>query len=80
MQKFISTKELYRNLKNISQEAENGTVFIVLKHSKPAYKITPLEEGASRNTKFSLKDISSFTFRSKNKEKNLALEYKKIIY
>jgi len=80
MTKFISTKQLYKNLKIISQEAENGTVFIVLKHSKPVYKIVPLEKKVKQKSKYSLKDISKFTFHSKNKENNLALKYKKFIY
>ncbi len=81
MQKFVSTKELYTNFKKVSEEVQNGTTFIVLKYSQPAYKITPLEEeekGGSK--KYRLEDLSQFVFKSKNKEKDLATSFKKYIY
>jgi len=48
MQKFISQKQLYSNMKSVTDEVQNGTTFIVLKYSKPAYRIAPLEEGEEK--------------------------------
>ena len=81
MQKFISTKSLYTNFKKISDEVQKGTTFIVLKHSRPAYQITPLSTENFEEKKYTLKDIDQFTFQGKNKkEKNLATNFKKYIY
>lgn len=81
MQKFISQKQLYSNVKNISDEVQQGTTFIVLKYSKPAYKIVPLDEEYSQNQKaYTIQDIDKFTFKSKNKENNLATSYKEDLY
>ena len=81
MPKFISQKQLYSNVKAISDEVQNGTTFIVLKYSKPAYKIVPLYEKKNQSKKkYTMKDLDKFIFKSKNKETNLATNYKKYIY
>ena len=84
MQKLISTKALYGNFKQISDEVQKGTVFIVLKYSQPAYKIVPLDKEdytiAIGKKIHKMDDITEFTFKSKNKEKNLAGTFKKYIY
>ncbi len=81
MQKFVSTKELYANFKKVSEEVQKGTTFIVLKYSQPAYKITPLEDGEKdESKKYKLGDLSQFVFKSKNKEKDLATNFKNYIY
>jgi len=79
MQKMIPIKELYGNLKKISDDVENWTTFVVLKYSKPVYKISPIWEEKD-NKKYNINDISKFIFKSKNEESNLALNYKKYIY
>ena len=75
---MISTKELYTSLKRVSDAVEAGTTFIVLKHSKPVYRISPILE--EENKKYNIEDINKFIFKSKNKENDLALNYKKYIY
>ena len=85
MQKFVSTKALYGNFKKISDQVQQGTVFIVLKHSQPVYKIVPLEQqdlvvDLGKGKKHKIDEIKNFTFESKNKEKNLATDFKKYIY
>jgi len=81
MQKSISTKALYSHLKKIGEEVSSlRTTYVVLKHSRPIFKIVPLEEnGVSK--KYKVSDIDSFTFSSvTKKEKSLATNYKKYIY
>lgn len=80
MAQFISTKELYSQLKTVSEKVQQGTTFIVLKHSKPVYKITPLEESTRKEKKYNLQNISDFIFTSKKKGKDLATTFKKHIY
>ena len=81
MQTFISTKDLYSNIKKVNEQVQKGMTFVVLKYSRPAYKITPLEQADTEISKqYTLKDISKFTFTSKNPEKNLAIDFKKHIY
>ena len=81
MTQFISTKQLYANLKKVSEAVQKGTVFIVLKHSQPVYKIVPFtEEDEKKSDNYQLKDISKFIFESKNKNKNLCQNYKKYLY
>lgn len=81
MQKFISAKALYSDLKKVGEEVQSlGTIFIVLKHSKPAFKITPVEEKEPQK-KYKLSDIRSFGFSGKRKdEHDLATNYKKYLY
>lgn len=77
--KTISTKDLYFNFKNISDEVQKWTIFTVLKYSKPVYKIVPIENKIEK--KYNLSDLNNFIFESKNNnEKNLATDFKKYIY
>ena len=82
MQKFISQKQLYSSIKQVSEAVQNGDVFIVLKYSKPAYKIVPLDDEttARDGKKYTKQDIHNFVFRSANKEQNLATDFKKHLY
>lgn len=81
MQKYVPATQLYSRFKSISDEVEkNNVTFIVLKHSRPVYKITPMET-ENEEKKYSLTDIKKHTFRSKNpKEKNLSTGFKKYLY
>jgi antitoxin (DNA-binding transcriptional repressor) of toxin-antitoxin stability system len=79
MQKFISQKQLYSSIKQVSDDVQSGTVFIVFKHSKPAYKIVPLdEENLQAETK---KDdnVEQFIFYPKTKKKYSDEQIKKIL-
>jgi antitoxin (DNA-binding transcriptional repressor) of toxin-antitoxin stability system len=79
MTQYISQKELYGNLKKISDQVQLGTTFIVLKHSKPVYQITPLEEASPK--KYQTKDLPEFIFTSNNNQQsNLAQNYKQYLY
>ena len=84
MTNFISTKELYTNLKKVSERVMKGDSYIVLKFSKPAFTISPFqsaEQSAAQEKKYSWKDGKKFMFTGKDKkEKNLAQNFKKYIY
>lgn len=68
MQKFISQKQLYSNFKSVSDEVQAGTTFIVVKYSKPAFKISPLDGNtAVQKKKYTMKDLDKFVFKSKKK-------------
>lgn len=83
MTNFISTKELYTSLKKVSENVMKGESYIVLKFSKPAFQITPIntETSDSAKKKYSWNDAKKFMFTGKDKkEKNLAQNFKKYTY
>lgn len=81
MTKTIAKKDLYRNLKTVSDDVmKYGIVYTVFQNSKPAFCITPLEM-AHTEKKYEREDVKNFIFNSANKkEKNLATTYKKHLY
>lgn len=80
MTKTIAKKELYRKLKDISEDViKHGVIYTVLQYSKPAFYIVPIHQ--FKEKKYQKEDILKFIFQSKNKsEKNLATTYKKYLY
>jgi hypothetical protein len=78
MQKYISTKQLYSSIKQVGDDVQNGDTYIVLKYSRPAYKITPLDNKTIK--KHTIKDIEQFMFTGKKEEENLSTHYKKYLY
>ena len=69
MQKFISQKQLYSNVKSVSDAVQQGVTFIVLKYSKPAFKIVPLDDEIfSVEKKDTMQDRDKFILKSKNSE------------
>ncbi len=80
MTKTISKKELYRNLKDVSDDViQNGTTYTVVQYSKPAFQITPIQ--VAQLKKYRREDGEKFMFTGKDKSlKNLATTYKKYIY
>lgn len=77
VEKMIGIKELHRNLKNISDEAVLGGSFIVIKNSKPVFRIVPLE-GEDKAQKYSLQDLKNLQFESK--EKSFSKDIDNIMY
>lgn len=77
MTSFVSTIDLHRNLKKITDQVMKGSTIIVLKHSKPAFKISPLE--IAQQTTYSKQDVLNFSFSSTS-DKDLSLTYKQYIY
>ena len=76
MTHIIGIKELHRNLKNISQEVQKGSVFIVVKHGKPVFEINPYQEKIEK--KYQLADFMKLRFSSS--EGNLSKIVDKIVY
>ena len=74
--KMIGIKELHQSLKTVSEEAKQGQSFIVIKNSKPVFKIVPL----TGNTlpKYSLDDFKKVQF--KVRDKNLSKKVDNIMY
>lgn len=80
MTKTVAKKDLYRHLKDVSEDVmKNGVIYEVLQNSKPAFYIVPLTTFSEK--KYKKEDLMKFVFDSKNKkEKDLALSYKKYLY
>lgn len=80
MTKTISKKELYRNLKDVSDDVmQNGTTYTVVQYSKPAFQITPMHSLYLK--KYRREDGKKFMFTGKDKSlRNLATTYKKYLY
>ena len=80
MNKTITKKELYKNLKAICQEVmEKGISYTVYQYSKPAFNINPLKKLPKK--KYTKKDIDKlFPIPAKNGKENLATTFKKELY
>ena len=76
--KIIGVKQLYRDLKTISEETLNGHSFIVVKNSKPVFRIEPMNNGDNKKKKYTLADFKKIQFRSRYK--NLSKNIDKIVY
>lgn len=50
-EKIIGIKEVYQNLKEITEQAKQGQSFLVVKHSNPVFKITPTDFDKKQNEK-----------------------------
>ncbi len=74
--KIISVKQLHKELKNIADLALKGHSFIVVKNSKPVFRIEPIKENKIK--KYTLDDFRKIQFRFKNK--NLSKNIDNIIY
>ena len=61
---IIGIKQLYTGLKDITEQARRGQSFLVVKNSKPAFRIEPPDEQPQRKKKYTLKDLEKITFRS----------------
>lgn len=74
-EQIIGIKQLYTNLKEISHEALYGQSFIVVKNSKPVFRIEPIE--TVKKKKYNLEDFKKIQFKG---GKNLSKNIDKIIY
>ncbi len=68
---IIGVKKLYKELKNISDQALKGQSFLVVKNSKPIFRIEPIKKFGGK--KYNLADAKKFQFviRDKNLSKNI---------
>ena len=75
VQKFISATHAQTHFKEVTDEVQKKrTSFVVLKHSRPAYRIAPLEK-LDEQSPITPKDIPVITSPG-----TYALEIDKIIY
>ena len=75
-EKLIGIKELHKNLKSVSEEAKRGQHFLVIKNSRPAFRIVPLE--ANKIPKYTLDSLKKLQFNSRHK--NLSKNVDNILY
>lgn len=68
---IIGVKQLYKDLKRISDQTLNGQSFLVVKNSKPIFRIEPIKE--VKNKKYNLSDAKKlqFVIRDRNLSKNI---------
>ncbi len=69
----INIRELYRNLKKITERAEKGESFLVLKNSRPVFKIEPEQ----KKKPFSIEELSKIRFKG---PKDLSKRIDEIVY
>lgn len=78
---IIGVKELLQNLKMVYQKIDVGEEFIVVKNSKPAFRIVPVEEKKTQVSKKShnafLKKLKKIQFRG---NKDLSQNIDSIVY
>ena len=72
--KIIGIKELHTKLKIVSNETLEGQSFIVIKNSKPVFKIIPLEKNSL--LKYSLDDFKKIQFTIIRKRINFQFIFK----
>ncbi len=73
---IIGIKQLHSTLKKVADAALMGQSFLVVKNSKPVFKIEPIKSVG--NKKYSLKDFSKIKFFAK--DKNLSKKIDQIAY
>jgi antitoxin (DNA-binding transcriptional repressor) of toxin-antitoxin stability system len=74
-QQIIGIKQLHQNLKKIAEAALAGQSFIVVKNSRPVFKIEPIQ---SVSKKYTLADFRKLQF--KIRDRNLSRKIDKILY
>jgi len=75
---IIGIKKLHKNLKQISEATLDGQSFLVVKNSKPVFKIQPIDDVKLKKKKYKLDDL--WKIRFENKDKNLSKKIDKILY
>lgn len=75
--KIIGVRELQRNLRVISNQALRGRSFMVVRNTKPLFRIEP-PRSPLKNARHTLADFKKIQFRSGNP--NLSQKIDKILY
>jgi len=73
---IIGVKQLHKNLKQISEAAMSGESFLIVRNSKPVFRIEPVKKIMKK--KYSLDDFKKIQFKSG--DKNLSKNIDKIVY
>lgn len=75
---IIGVKQLHKELKKISAKALRGHSFIVVRNSKPVFRIEPINQKSLKKKKYTMDDL--WKIRFKNRDKNLSRNIDKILY
>lgn len=75
---IIGVKQLYKQLKQISQATLQGQSFLVVKNSKPVFRIEPIE--TAQQKKYTLEDFKKIQFKMKDNDRHLSKNIDKIVY
>ncbi len=75
--KVIGIKQLYTDLKTITKETAKGVSFLVVKNSKPTFKIVPLDD-YSQSQQFTIDDLAEIQFEGG--DKNMSKDIDRCIY
>ncbi len=73
---IIGIKQLHSTLKKVADATMRGQSFLVVKNSKPVFRIEPVS--GNKDKKYSIKDFSKIKFFSK--DKNLSKKIDQIAY
>lgn len=73
---IIGIKDLHKELSSIPDQVKNGTTFIVVKNSKPAFKIVPID--TQEEKRYTLDDL--FALQFDGGDPNLSANIDKIVY
>jgi antitoxin (DNA-binding transcriptional repressor) of toxin-antitoxin stability system len=73
---IIGIKELHKQLKEISEKVLRGESFLVVKNSKPVFRIESVKQSVI--PRYTLKDLKKAQF--KGQDKNLSKKIDKIVY
>ncbi len=66
----IGVKELHANLKKIYSAVDKGGSFLVMKNTRPAFRIVPVQQKI--NKKYNINDVMHLQFKGgKNLSKNI---------
>jgi len=72
---IIGIKQLHKELKKISMKAQAGQSYIVVKNSRPVFRVEPF---GKLRPKYTIKDLEKIRFKSD--DKNLSKHIDKILY
>ena len=75
---IIGVKQLHKELKKISAKTLRGHSFIVVRNSKPVFRIEPINQKSLKEKKYTIDDL--WKIRFKKRDKNLSRNIDKILY
>ena len=73
---IIGVKQLHKDLKRISEAEMSGESFLIVRNSKPVFRIEPIKKPIKK--KHTIKDL--WKIRFDGKDKNLSKNIDKILY
>jgi len=76
-QQIIGIKQLYTNLREITEKAQEGESYIVVRNSKPVFRIEPMA-AVPRHKKYTFEDLKKIRFSSDDPD--LSKKVDEIVY